>query len=289
MYYDENTIIFLNGEWIQASEAKTGLYKQSFHYGNGVFEGIRSYATDDGGCKILKAHAHFERLQYSAEQMYMDLPYSTDEMVAWAYALLAKNNLQDAYIRPLVFTEENMGLQPENKSNLFMCAWNWGQYFSDAGVSLVISEFTRPDPRSCRVEAKVTGHYTNSILALNAAKNQGYDEALLLDQEGYVAEASGANFFFQKDGVIYTAPRGNILPGITRSIVFDLCRENGYTLRETRFTPEQVYAADGAFLTGTAAEISGVASLDGIGFKRPWEETFGYQIQQQFKHYVRAA
>ncbi|WP_395377490.1 branched-chain amino acid transaminase [Marinicella sp. W31] len=289
MYYDDDTIIFLNGKWIYAREAKTGLYKQSFHYGNGVFEGIRAYATHEGHCKILKAREHFERLQYSAEQMYMDLPYSVDEMVQWAYALLAKNNLQDAYIRPLVFTEENMGLQPENKTNLFMCAWNWGQYFSDLGVNLVTSEFTRPDPRSCRVEAKVTGHYTNSILALNAAKKQGYDEALLLDQEGFVAEASGANFFFQKGDVIFTAPRGNILPGITRSIVFDLCRENGYTLRETRFKPEDVYDADGAFLTGTAAEISAVSSLDGIAFKRLWKDTFGYRLQQQFMHYVRAA
>ena len=289
MYYNQDTIIFLNGDWIRAEEAKTGLYKQSFHYGNGVFEGIRSYATEDGGCKILKAREHFERLQYSAEQMYMDLPYSVDQMIEQAYALLKKNNLQDAYIRPLVFTEENMGLQPENKTNLFMCAWNWGEYFSDYGVNLVTSEFTRPDPRSCRVEAKVTGHYTNSILALNAAKKQGYDEALLLDQDGFVAEASGANFFFQKAGVIYTAPRGHILPGITRSIVFDFCRQNGFELKEAQFKPEQVYEADGAFLTGTAAEISGVASLDGIGFKLPWEETFGYQLQQQFKHYVRAA
>lgn len=285
MYYDENTTIYLNGQWMKAKDASTGLYHQSFHYGNGVFEGIRSYKTANGA-KVLKAREHFERLLYSAKKMYINLDYTVDELIAICYDLLEKNNMQDAYIRPLVYTDENMGLMPENKSNLFICAWNWEKYF-DKPAKVMTSCYRRPDPKSCHVEAKVTGHYTNSVIAIQEAKLKGFDEALLLDNNGYVAEATGANFFYEKDNKLFTAPRGNILPGITRSVVMELCKKNGIEVEEKYFTPDDVYEADGAFFTGTAVEINAVEGLDNKTFKKDWKDTFGHRLHQQFNEYAR--
>jgi len=286
MYYDENTVIYLNGEWQHAQSAKTGLYQQSFHYGNGVFEGIRAYATEQG-TKILRAQAHFERLLYSAKTMHIDLNYSVDEMIELTYQLLEKNNLKDAYIRPLVYTDEKLGLQAESKSNLFICAWDWSQYFDAGELKLKVSPYCRPDPKSCHVDAKVSGHYVNSILATKDAHVSGFDDALLLDQKGYVAEASGANFFVQKEGVLYTPPKGNILPGITRALVMEMCVANGIEVREQLFKPEEIYGAQGAFLTGTAVEVKAIASLDDKPFSLQWTETMGAMLQQQFKQKVR--
>ena len=286
MYYDDNTVIYLNGEWQTAISAKTGLYQQSFHYGNGVFEGIRSYATDQG-TQILRAKTHFERLLYSAKTMHINLNHTADEMIDLSYQLLAKNNLQDAYIRPLVYTDEKLGLQAESKANLFMCAWDWSQYFDAGELKLKISPYCRPDPNSCHVDAKVSGHYVNSILATKDAHVSGFDDALLLDQKGYVAEASGANFFMLKDGVLYTPPKGNILPGITRSIVMEMCAANGIEVQERLFKPEEIYGAQGAFLTGTAVEVKAIGSVDKQPFSLNWEESFGAMLQQQFHQKVR--
>jgi branched-chain amino acid aminotransferase len=286
MYYDENTTIFLNKQWLKAQDATTGLYQQSFHYGNGVFEGMRAYKTSKGA-KVLKVREHFERLLYSAKKMYIDLQYTVDELTDICYELLAKNNMQDAYIRPLVYTDENMGLQPESHANLFMCAWDWGKYY-EKPVKVMTSPFRRPDPLSCHVDAKVTGHYTNSLIAIKDAKQKGYDEALLLDNHGFVAEATGANFFYQKGDKLYTAPKGNILPGITRSVVMDLAKQNGITVEEKHFTPDDVYEADGAFFTGTAVEINPIESLDEKKFKKDWRETFGHVLHQQFNEYARS-
>ncbi len=286
MYYDNNTKIFLNGQWLKAKDATTGLYQQSFHYGNGVFEGMRSYKTPNGA-KVLKIKEHFERLLYSAEKMHIKLNYSVDQLIAICHELLEKNDLQDAYIRPLVYTDENMGLQPESNANLFMCAWNWGQYYN-APTKVMTSPFRRPDPLSCHVDAKVTGHYTNSLIAKKDANQKGYDEALLLDNNGFIAEATGANFFFQKDGKLFTCPKGNILPGITRSVVINLAKEKGIPIEETHFTPEDVHGAEGAFFTGTAVEIHEIASLDDVAFKKPWEETIGHELHQAFHQYARS-
>jgi branched-chain amino acid aminotransferase len=286
MYYDDNTVIYLNGDWQLAKAAKSGLYQQSFHYGNGVFEGIRAYATDQG-TQILRAQAHFERLKYSAKTMHIDINHSVDEMIDASYQLLEKNGLQDAYIRPLVYTNEKLGLQAESQSNLFICAWDWSQYFDAGELKLKISPYCRPDPRSCHVDAKVSGHYVNSILATKDAHLSGFDDALLLDQKGYVAEASGANFFLQKEGVLYTPPKGNILPGITRSIVMEMCAANGIEVHEKLFKPEDIYGAQGAFLTGTAVEVKAIGSVNEHPFSMNWDETFGALLQQQFHQKVR--
>lgn len=286
MYYNDTTTLFLDGKWLKASEASTNLYSQTMHYGSGVFEGIRSYKTEDGP-KVFKAKEHYERLHFSAEKMHINLPYSVQELQDLTYELLERNGLENAYIRPLVYLGENMSLQPTDEVHVMICAWNWGRYLGDQQLNLMTSSFQRPNPKSCFVEAKVTGHYTNSILATTEAKKKGFDEALLLDMHGYVAEGPGANFFYEKDNVLYTAPLGNILSGITRQTIFELCEELGFELKERLFTPEDVYKADGAFFTGTAAEVAAIGSLDGNKFNSEWEETIGYELAYAYQNRVQ--
>jgi branched-chain amino acid aminotransferase len=285
MYYNEDSLVFLNGEWVKATEANTGLYTQTLHYGNGVFEGIRSYNSENGA-QIFKAAAHYERLLMSAEKMHIKLDYTVEELTALTYELLEKNNLTDAYIRPLVYVSGNMGLQPAEEVSLFICAWEWGKYLGDTLLKVGVSSYQRPNPKSAHIEAKIVGHYTNSILATTEAKQKGFDEALLLDAQGFVAEGPGANFFYEKDDVIYTPALGNILSGITRQTIIELAKEQGFEVVEKLFTPEEVKGADGAFFTGTAAEVAGIESLDDVAFKLPWKETKGCQLAELYQQKV---
>ena len=286
MYYNENTTIFLDGKWMKANEASTDLYAQTLHYGAGVFEGVRSYETEDGAL-VFKAKEHYERLHYSAEKMHIKLNYTVQELVDLTYELLERNNLENAYIRPLVYLGANMSLQPTEEVHVMLCAWSWERYLGDGQLRLMTSSFQRPNPKSCFVEAKVTGHYTNSILATTEAKNAGYDEALLLDMNGNVAEGPGANFFFEKDDVLYTAPLGNILSGITRQTIFELAEELNISVVEKYFTPEAVYQADGAFFTGTAAEVAAIESLDDKKFNLNWEDTLGSVLASAYLNRVQ--
>ncbi len=285
MYYTDSTIVFNNGTWLKASEANADLYNQTMHYGNGVFEGIRAYDTEDG-TQVFKVEEHYERLLYSAKMMHIPFEYSVEELVELTYELLEKNKLANAYIRPLVYLDANMKLEPTAKSNLLLCAWEWGTYLGTNLTKVMWSSYQRPNPKSCHVEAKCVGHYTNSILATTEAKAMGYDEALLCDQNGFVAEASGANFFYEKDGVLYTPPLGNILPGITRATIFEMCEELDFPLEEKFFKPEEVADADGAFFTGTAAEVAGIESINGKGFNLAWEDTIGYMLMRRYKQRV---
>lgn len=286
MYYSENTLVYLDGQWLKAKDAQTTVYGQSLHYGNAVFEGIRSYATE-GSFSVFKAKEHYERLIYSAHKMHIPFDYSVEQLEQLTYLLLEKNNLKNAYIRPLVFLEPQMSLQPVKTSHLLLSAWEWGKYLGDQQLHIMTSSYQRPNPKSCHVEAKVVGHYTNSILATTEAKQKGYDEALLLDMNGYIAEGSGANFFFEKDDVLYTPALGNILPGITRSTVMDLAESFAYPVVEGKFTLEDVYQADSAFFTGTAAEVIGIASLDDRKFPFAWEETMGNQLAMAYRNLVQ--
>lgn len=285
MYYNEKSTVYLNGYWLPAKEANTNLYSQTLHYGSGVFEGIRSYYTQDG-VRIFKAKEHFERLKYSADKMHINLDLSVEELTKLSYELLERNKLTNAYIRPLIYLGENMSLQPTEDVNVFLCAWEWGKYLGDDLLRVVTSSYQRPNPKSCHVEAKVVGHYTNSILATTEAKQKGFDEALLLDMNENVAEGPGANFFYEKDEVLYTAPLGNILAGITRQTIFELAEKLEYKVVEKFFTPEDVYDADGAFFTGTAAEVAGIDSLDNQKFKLEWEDTMGYQLARAYRRRV---
>lgn len=285
MYYNKNTVIFLNGDYVKANEAKTDLYAQTMHYGSGVFEGIRSYNTNEG-VKIFKSKEHYERLLDSAKKMHIDLKFSVEELTAFTYEVLKQNNLTDAYIRPLVYLGANMSLTPTAEVHVMICAWEWGKYLGSKLLNLGLSSYQRPNPKSCHVEAKVTGHYINSILATTEAKANGYDEALLLDPNGFVAEGPGANFFMQKDGKLFTAPLGNILPGITRATVIDLARKNGIEVVEKHFTVEEVYQADSAFYTGTAAEVVGINSLNDYKFPLNWDDSLGKILSEKYLNLV---
>jgi len=285
MYFNDQTFVFLNGNWISASQAVTGLYSQTLHYGLGVFEGIRTYNTPSG-THIFKAREHYRRLHYSAEVMHLKLPYSVEELIDISYELLRQNNLSDAYIRPLVYGEPMMKLLPPEQTNVFMCAWEWPRYLGNDLLNIMISSYQRPNPKSTFINAKATGHYVNSILATHEAVSNGYDEALLLDINGNVAEGSGANFFYEKNGILYTPPKGSILMGITRATILEICQKNGIEVEETFFTPDVLPTADGAFFTGTAAEVAGIKAINGIPFKKQWQDTIGAFLSDEYKKLV---
>jgi branched-chain amino acid aminotransferase len=285
MYYSKNTVLYLNGKFMKAVDATTDLYSQTLHYGYGAFEGIRAYNTTQG-TKIFKAYEHYERLRHSCVSVGIPFEYDTEELIQVTYKLLKKNNLKDAYIRPLVYCSPNMTLTTPRAVFLMIAVWEWGKYLGDSLLKLCISSYQRPNPQSVKVEAKITGHYVNSILATSEAKVRGYDEALMLDMNGHIAEAPGANFFFERDGVLYTPPAGHILPGITRSTVISICRELDIPVQEKYFKPEDLADADSAFLCGTAAEVIGIESVDAKSFALEWKESLGATIQEAYKSQV---
>lgn len=285
MYYHENTIIYWNGEFVKATEAKGNLYDQSLHYGYAVFEGIRSYNTQNG-TKIFKAKEHFDRLKFSASAIQMPYPFKTDELIEISYEVLRRNNFTDAYLRPLVTCTPNMQLTKGRESQLLIAAWEWGAYLGEKLLRLRTSSYRRISPSSFVVEAKVSGHYINSIMATQEAKDKGFDEALLLDAEGFVAEGPGANFFIEKNGVLHTPQLGSILPGITRATVLEICNELGIEVVERKIILDEVKEADSAFMCGTAAEVIGVASLDDYQFPKAWNESLGALVQKAYKNLV---
>jgi branched-chain amino acid aminotransferase len=288
MYYNENTLVYWNGSFVKAADAKIDLYAQTLHYGIGAFEGIRSYETPEG-TKIFKSEEHYNRLRYSTEVMGLDFPWTNEELKKASYQLLEKNGLTNAYLRPLIYTNSNMGLTPATESFLVIQAWEWGRLYGTELSKVMTSSYQRPNPKSIFVDAKVTGHYANSILAQQEAKMKGFDEALLLDADLNVAEGSGANFFFEKDDKLYTIPKGNILPGITRNTVLELAKELEIEVIEKHFTPEEVKEADSAFFTGTAAEVAGIKSLDEYEFPLDWEDSLGRLLAKRYRRLVTRA
>ncbi|RYG09480.1 MAG: branched-chain amino acid transaminase [Chitinophagaceae bacterium] len=284
-YYDSNSVIYLNGAFVKAAEAKTDLYGQSLHYGLAAFEGIRAYKTHNA-TRIFKAAAHFERLKKSCELVGIPYPWDNKELIKKTYRLLEKNNLKDAYIRPIVYSDPNMTLIAPEKANIMICAWEWGAYLGDKQLNVCISPFQRPNPKSTFVEAKISGHYVNSILATTDAKKRGFDEALLLDMNGNVAEGSGANIFIEKGGKLYTPALGNILAGITRATVIELCQMLDIEVTEKAISVEELKAADGAFFCGTAAEVIGIHTIDDTVYRQKWSDSIGATIQRAYKNLV---
>jgi len=282
MYYNDDTVLFLDGKFIKAKDAKTDLFGQTLHYGYGVFEGIRAYKTVNG-VKIFKAHEHYDRLRQSASLVGIPFTYDSEELTQISYQLLERNNLSNAYLRPLVFCSPNMSLNAPKEVSVMIAAWDWGKYFSNQSLRLCVSSIQRPNPKSIKMEAKVCGHYVNSIMATMEAKERGFDEALMLDGNGFVAEGPGANFFFEKDGVLYTPPLGNILPGITRHTILDICKELDLPVEEKLFRPEELFDADSAFFCGTAAEVVPIESIEGQPFNKSWKNSMGLIIQEAYK------
>jgi len=281
-YYNERTMLWLNGQLVKAAEATIDLYSQSMHYGYAVFEGIRSYRTASGDTRIFKATEHYDRLRHSALTLNLPYEYSTDELIEATYELLRVNNLQDAYIRPLVYAPANMTFNTNALSHVSVAAWEMAPFLGDKLLRIMSSSFQRPNPKGFHITAKASGHYVNSILASQEAKAKGYDEALLMDMNGHVAEGTGANVFFEKDGRLYTPPPGHILPGITRATVMEICSELQLPVEEKWFTVEEMKDADAAFFCGTAAEVIGWESLDGTPFKLKWNQSVSAVIQQAY-------
>jgi len=285
MYYDANTVLFLDGKFVKAAEAKIDLFSQTLHYGYGVFEGIRAYQTING-TKIFKPNEHFERLRNSCRLLNIPMRYSVEELTQLSYQILEKNGLSNAYLRPLVFCGPNMSLSAPKEVSVMITAWDWGKYFSHNSLRVCISSFQRPNPKALKPEAKACGHYVNSIMATMEAKDRGYDEALMLDMNGFVAEGPGANFFYEKDGVLHTPPLGNILPGITRQTVLEICRELDIPVEQNFFRPEDMYDSDCAFFCGTAAEITTIESIEGQPFRKTWDKSIGAVIQEVYQSIV---
>ncbi|MBX2961927.1 MAG: branched-chain amino acid transaminase [Cyclobacteriaceae bacterium] len=285
MYYTKNTVLYLNGKFIKAADANTDLYSQTLHYGYGAFEGIRAYNTTQG-TKIFKAYEHYERLRHSCVSVGIPFDWDTESLIQVTYQLLEKNKLKDAYIRPLVYCSPNMSLTAPKEVFIMIAVWEWGKYLGSNLLKLCFSSYQRPNPNSVKVDAKITGHYVNSILATSEAKVQGYDEALMLDMHGHVAEAPGANFFLEKNGVLHTPLQGHILPGITRQTVINICKELDIPVQERNIKPEELQDADSAFLCGTAAEVIGIESVDAKPFAKPWKETLGAIIQEAYQAQV---
>jgi len=285
-YYNEHTVLWLDGHIIKASEAKTDLYGQSLHYGYAVFEGIRAYRTAAGATRIFKATEHFDRLKRSAEAMNMPYPHATPELIRATYEVLEKNRLQDAYIRPVVYAPANMSFNLNKTSYTAIQAWEMAPFLGEKLLRVMTSSFQRPNPKGFKIEAKASGHYVNSILASQEARANGYDEALLTDMNGFIAEGPGANMFFEKDGRLFTPAPGNILPGITRATVLEICRELSIPVEEGQFTPAQLARADAAFFCGTAAEVIGWESFDGKPFPTSWTASVSRQVQLAYKDLV---
>lgn len=287
IYYNENTIIYLNGEYVKACEAKMDFYSQSFHYGYSVFEGIRSYKTASGQTKIFKAKEHFNRLKNSALALNMPYHWNTEQLTDISYEVLKRNNLQDAYIRPVVYAPANMSFLPNTESFIVIEAWEMQPFLGEKLLRVMTSSFQRPNPKGFKIDAKAAGHYVNSILASQEAKAKGYDEALLTDMNGFVAEAPGANMFYEKYGTLYTPPAGNILCGITRSTVMEICTSLEIPVVEAFFTIDEVKEADAAFFCGTAAEVIGWQSLDDVPLKKDWNCSVSKVIQESYSNVVK--
>jgi branched-chain amino acid aminotransferase len=285
-YYNQDTVVYQDGRFLKAAETKMDFYSQSLHYGYAVFEGIRSYRTGLGETRIFKARQHYERLRMSAEALNIPYLYDTEELIHATYSLLAANGLDDAYIRPLVYVPANMSFSKSTVSHIIIEVWKMEPFLGERLLKVRTSPFQRPNPKAFRIEAKATGHYVNSILASQEAKAAGFDEALLTDAEGFLAEGPGANLFFEKAGKLYTPAEGNILPGITRATVLEIGQVLGIDIVEKQCTQEELLEADAAFFCGTAAEIIGWHSLDGHPFPLPWPETQGRVIQRAYMDLV---
>ncbi len=265
---DRDGLIWLDGNWVEWRNAKVHVLTHTLHYGAGVFEGLRAYHAEQGTA-IFKLAEHTDRLYRSAHILNMKIPFTKDEINQAHREAVAKNNLDSAYIRSMCFYgSEGMGLRADNlKVHVMIAAWEWGAYLGaenmEKGIRIRTSSYTRNHVNSTMCKAKANGNYINSILALQEALATGYDEALLLDQEGYAAEGSGENLFIVRNGKLYTPEVTSALEGITRDTIMTIAKEQGLEVYEKRISRDEVYVADEAFFTGSAAEVTPIRELDG--------------------------
>ena len=264
---DRDGYIWYDGEFVPWREANTHVLTHTLHYGAGVFEGVRAYQTDSGTA-IFRLHDHTKRLFNSAKIIGMSIPFSPQDINQAQIDVINRNNLTFGYIRPMCFYgSEGMGLRADNlKVHCIIAAWEWGSYLGEDniknGIRVKTSSYSRHHVNVAMCKAKLNGNYVNSMLALHEALDDGYDEALLLDVDGFVAEGSGENIFIVKEGKIYTPELTSALDGITRKTIFTLASIINLDVVEKRITRDEVYTADEAFFTGTAAEVTPIRELD---------------------------
>ena len=272
---DQGEFTWMNGEFISSENAKVEVLTHSLHYGSAVFEGIRFYETPKGKA-IFRLEEHTERLFRSAKSMFMETIYGKDrvryaiiETVKRNVKTFGGNEIKSGYIMPLIwYGFGKMGISPKGAPvDVSIHVWPWGKYLGEKPVKVKISPIERISPKASKMDVKISGNYANSILAHEDATRDGFNEALLLDYKGDIAEGPGENFFMVKDKVILTPEKGSILPGITRESIMKIARDEGYDVREIKMKPDEVHNADEAFFTGTAAEVTPILSIDDIVVK----------------------
>ncbi len=264
---DRDGFIWFNGKLVDWRDANIHVLTHSLHYGMAVFEGVRAYKTDQGPA-IFRLDEHTKRWFNSAKIFQMEMPYSKEELMQAQLEVVKANQLESCYLRPIAWIgSEKLGISPKgNKILVSIAAWQWGAYLGEDGLNKGIrvktSSFSRHHVNVSLVRAKASGYYINSILANQEVTAHGYDEALLLDTDGYVSEGSGENVFIVRDGVIYTPDLASCLAGITRESIIKIAHDLGFEVREKRITRDEMYCSDEAFFTGTAAEVTPIRELD---------------------------
>jgi len=256
-------VIWMNGSFIPWNEARVHVLSHGLHYGSSIFEGLRAYKTERGSA-IFRLKEYMDRFLYSAQAIQMKIPYSAEELGAIALELLKRNKVEACYIRPhAAFGYGVMGLNPAAAPvDVTIACWPWGAYLPISSANIKVSKYIRIHPSSTVADAKIGGHYVNSILAVQEVQGTHYHEALFLDYEGNIAEGPGANFFIIKDRHLFTPPPGSILPGITRASIIEIARDKGLTVTEKKLTVAEAQDADEAFFTGTAAEMTPIGSIE---------------------------
>ena len=263
----KSDLIWMDGELLPYDQATVHFITPTLHYGVGVFEGIRCYATPHGPA-VFRLHDHLVRFLESIHILgILNLPYSVDDLRMAVHQTIKANHFEECYIRPLMFLEGPLGLNIDRSiPRVGIATWEWGPYLGEAaketGIHMMVSSFTRLHPNISMTKSKVAGNYVNSMLVKTLALRSGYDEAVILDPQGYVAECTGENLFMVRKGIVYTPPIATVLEGITRDSIFTLARDLGYKVKERLFTRDQLYIADEVFITGTAAEVVGVRMID---------------------------
>ena len=289
---EKSKYIWYNGKFVPWEKATTHVLSHGLHYGSGIFEGIRAY-SNKRDTYIFRLKEHYDRFYNSAKVAFIKLPYSQKILEEATIKLIKKNNLKDCYIRPLAFIGEGaIGINPgSNKVNIIIAAFKWGTYLGDEGVKkgirTKISSFARMGVNSFMTKSKISGNYINSVFAKREALLSGYDEALMLDTDGYVSEGTGENIFIVRDGLIKTTPITTVLEGITRNCVLYIAKKNNIQVVEQKFTRDELYIADEVFLSGTAAEITPVREVDDrkIGNGKPGKIT--KMVQKEYLEMVK--
>jgi branched-chain amino acid aminotransferase len=287
----ETEKIWMNGEFVDWADAKIHVGAHGLHYGTGVFEGIRCYETPRGSA-VFRLTDHLKRLDASARLLHMELPYSVEELRDVSLELIGRNGLPECYLRPIAFFGYGeLGVATAgNPVDVVVMSWPWGTYLGEEGlkngIRAKISSWKRVGPNTIPHAAKATGIYLNSMLAVNEANRAGYDEAILLTDEGFVADGSGENVFIVKDGTLMTPPLStSILPGITRATLIEIAQDLGYTVEERNLIRTDLYLADEVFMTGTAAEVTPIRSVDDQTIGAPGEVTL--KLQKTYLETVR--